>query len=114
MSARYRFSLWDVANGILAALLLITLVGGPRRLPPDWLTPQTWSLRWEGPDGKPLSTNFIFQTFRAREKFGPFLHEYHWFGRPTIDMPVLPDTKLPSEIQVPPGEHKRLLGTFVE
>jgi len=120
MSKGYRLSLWDVANGILAAWLVITLAGGPRRLPPDWLVQQTWSMHYAEPDGRPISTNFIFQTFKAREQFGPFIHEYHWFGPPTIEMPVLPGKsalsgkQLLPETPVLPANHKLLYGTYVE
>lgn len=120
MSKGYRLSLWDVANGILAALLVITLAGGPRRLPPDWLVQQTWSMHYAEPDGRPISTNFIFQTFKAREQFGPFIHEHHWFGPPTIEMPVLPGKsalsgkQLLPETPALPANHKLLYGTYVE
>lgn len=120
MNPRYRPSFWGIANGILAVWLVITLVGGPRRLAPDWMTLQTWSMHWEGPDGRPLSTNFIFQTSKPRQEFGPFLHEYHWFGPPTIEMPVPPNTRVLKRMPVlpeppaSPTEHNRLLGKFVE
>src|ERR1700689_4345070 len=90
MSTRFLQSPWNVTNSVLAALLVLTAFGGPRRLPPDGLLLQTWSMHWVGPDGKPQSENFTIQTFNPRQEFGPFLHEYHWFGPPTMEPPVMP------------------------
>jgi len=101
MSARFRISPWDLANSVLAALLLVTVVGGPRRLPPEGMLLQTWSMHWEGPDGKRVSDDFNVQTFNPRHEFDPFLHEYHWFGSATMEPPPLPG-------------RNRLVGRFVE
>jgi len=93
--------IWNTAISFLALSLLVTAVAGPRRLPPESLFPQTWSMHWEGSGGQRLSEDFEIHEANPRYQFGPFLHEYHWFGLPTVELP-------------PTKEQRRLVGTLVE